>query len=192
MAYTLVIDSGHGGPDNGASAKHGSLLYKEKDLAWKISTLVRQRSNDNMKVLIVPHGAGFDSPNKNRFNNRVKWAKEHDPDLFLSIHLNAFSSVSTGVEGWFRTSDEVRSNPWSTLISKRVSTVLGLRYRGSFKDSSNRHKSLGILKGHSCPSALLETCFISNPNDVKKLITNIDRVAETIFNTSYEFIRRSA
>lgn len=192
MAYTLVIDSGHGGPDSGATAKHGSLVYKEKDLAWKLATTIRSLSNDKMKVVIVPHGQGFDSPDRSRFINRVKWAKAQKPDLFLSVHLNSFSPAATGVESWFKKTDEKRSSPWAVLVAKRVSAVLGLRYRGAFNDKANRHGSLGILTGHTCASALLETCFVSNKNDVQKLIENLDKVAEAIFHAAYEFIEQSA
>ena len=84
--HLVVVDAGHGGPDNGMSGPIGSShpLY-EKDItlavARKVAAALRSRGIDvimtrTRDTLIA-------------LSDRGKIANEHHGDLFLSIHVNA-------------------------------------------------------------------------------------------------------
>jgi N-acetylmuramoyl-L-alanine amidase len=84
--HLVVVDAGHGGPDNGMSGPIGSshLIY-EKDItlavARKVSAALRSRGIDvimtrTRDTLIA-------------LSDRGKIANDHHGDLFLSIHVNA-------------------------------------------------------------------------------------------------------
>jgi N-acetylmuramoyl-L-alanine amidase len=84
--HLVVVDAGHGGPDNGMSGPIGSShpIY-EKDITLAVAR----------KVASALHSRGIDViMTRTRdtliaLSDRGKIANEHHGDLFLSIHVNA-------------------------------------------------------------------------------------------------------
>lgn len=80
---TIVIDPGHGGIDPGAIGHHG---LEEKDVALDIARRLRDKlvAAGSYRVLMTR-----EDDRKVRLKERVAFAKQHQADLFISIHINS-------------------------------------------------------------------------------------------------------
>ena len=222
---TVVIDAGHGGHDPGASGK----VEKEKNIALAIALTVGQYIEENMpdvKVIYTRKEDVFVDLWK-----RAEIANNAEADLFISIHVNAHTSISaygtlTLVLGQHRADENfdvaVRENsvilleedyetiyegfnPESTesyimfsLMQKtyfRQSIEFGdyvqdqFRERAQRRDLGVREQGLLVLAQTSMPGVLIETGFISNPQEEKYLITDYgqDIIASAIYRGFREY-----
>ena len=84
----IAIDPGHGGRDPGAIGRKGT---REKDitlaLAKKLKVLVNK--TPGFKAVLTREGDQYMA-----LRNRVKKAREHRADLFLSLHTDSFRNPS--------------------------------------------------------------------------------------------------
>lgn len=80
--FTVVIDPGHGGADGGAAGPGGTV---EKDLTLTFSKELRDRllADGRYNVFMTRETDKF-----LRLDDRVRIAREHDADLFISIHAD--------------------------------------------------------------------------------------------------------
>ena len=79
---TIAIDAGHGGTNIGASGVASDVLEKDYTLlfAKELQKILRKQK---VKVLMVRE---TDTTIENK--DRVVWAQQNNPDLFISFHLN--------------------------------------------------------------------------------------------------------
>lgn len=89
LTFTVVIDAGHGGHDNGCKA-HSKV---EKEVALELALLTGQLIKDDYPDFNVVYTRQTDVfiP----LNDRIKIANDLDADLFVSIHCNSVSKKST-------------------------------------------------------------------------------------------------
>jgi len=201
-AVVVAIDAGHGGKDQGAHGPAGTLeknvtLAVARDLAAEIN---RQ---PGMKAVLTRDSDTF-IPLKRRY----EIAREHNADLFVSIHADSFTSDDArgssvwvlsprgktsmaarwladgqnrsdligGIslddkddglakvlldlqQGWaIQASDEVAGNVLRALAK------LGPTHRGHVERAN-----FVVLRSPDVPSILVETAFISNPTEERKL-----------------------
>ncbi|MGH8514371.1 MAG: N-acetylmuramoyl-L-alanine amidase, partial [Gammaproteobacteria bacterium] len=80
----IAIDAGHGGEDPGAIGKRGA---REKQVVLAIARKLSHRVNNErgMRAVLIRDGDYFIS-----LRNRIKRARQHKADLFVSIHADAF------------------------------------------------------------------------------------------------------
>src|SRR5687768_8445908 len=96
----VVLDPGHGGKQEGAASPSG---MKEKTLALALAVKVKAALEKTLKVrvkLTREKDAVLD------LNDRVKWANDQKPDLFVSIHANSMPTrkqrlKTEGIETYF-------------------------------------------------------------------------------------------
>ncbi|PWU73828.1 N-acetylmuramoyl-L-alanine amidase [Ochrobactrum sp. POC9] len=83
--FTVMIDPGHGGIDSGAESLSG---IKEKDLTLAFGQELRDRlaQDKNIKVLMTRDDDTF-----LRLSERVRIARQHEADLFISIHADTIN-----------------------------------------------------------------------------------------------------
>ena len=198
----VAIDAGHGGKDQGAHGPGGTLeknvtLAVARDLAAQIN---RQ---PGMKAVLT-RDSDFYIPLKQRY----QIAREHNADLFVSIHADAFTNDDArGSSVWVlsprgKTSEAAR---WladrenradliggTTLDDKddSLAKVLldlqqGWAMQASDVVAGNVLKALAqlgpthrgyveranfvVLRSPDVPSILVETAFISNPAEERRL-----------------------
>jgi N-acetylmuramoyl-L-alanine amidase len=102
-AWTVVLDPGHGGVQDGARSPRGD---KEKDLTLQISRRVKRRLEAlGARVLLTRSGDQLVP-----LVNRAAVANGVQADAFVSIHLNSMPTaearrVSSGVETYFMSAD---------------------------------------------------------------------------------------
>lgn len=146
----IVIDPGHGGADPGALGP-GKVKEKEVNLHLAIAlqkALVAKRFNVlltrsvDSEVYLAP---------------RLGLIDRHQADLFVSLHANSHVTPdSMGVETYWR---EALSQPLAHSVQKHVTTLLKRPDRGV------KQERLYVIRHPRVPSILLETGFISNPQE---------------------------
>lgn len=155
----IVIDAGHGGHDNGATFTN----WNEKDIVEQISKKIFEQ-NDPSKVEIV---LLRDTDNYISLTDRVNRINELNPDLVISLHINANSQKDTsGVEAFV---SEKNSN--HKEAKEQAEKLLNAIANDNLKSRGVKPANMIILKNSNCPSVILELGFISNEND-RKYITS--------------------
>ena len=198
----VALDPGHGGEDPGAVGPGGT---REKDVVLQIAHRLRDRINQqpNMRAYLT-RDADFFVP----LHVRVQKARRVQPDLFISIHADAFFTDRPQGASVFALSDKGASSSaarWladkensadlvgginarakdvqvqkalldmSTTAQINDSLKLGSAMLGEIGSVGKLHKarveqaSFAVLKAPDIPSVLVETAFISNPDEEAKL-----------------------
>lgn len=92
----VCLDAGHGGQDHGKTGQNGLL---EKDVNLQLVRAIRMRLEDELGVEVV---LTRDDDRLLSLTRRTEIANEHDADLFISVHCNAwFSKRTGGFEAYF-------------------------------------------------------------------------------------------
>lgn len=163
-----IIDMGHTLQGTGSGAIG---IKSETDL----NRLVGNRLIDMLKSkghTVV--NATVDKSNQNLVD-RVKIANQHkDADLFLSLHLNAFSNPdANGVE----TFSYISSSEATRAIVRRIQNELVSSI--GWKDRGCKTADYYVLKHTTAPSILVELGFCTNKGDMDKF--NVELVAKALF-----------
>lgn len=171
---TIVLDSGHGGVDSGAT---GNGL-KEKDYTLLISQYLYDRFNE----LGVPVKLTRDSDETLTPNERVdrilnSFGNSSDV-LVISSHLNAGGSEGSEVIYALRNSDELANN-----ILNEIS-LSGFPVRKTYQrrlpsDSSKDYYFIHRNTGNTEP-IIIEYGFIDNSKDAKRIKENYKKYAEAV------------
>lgn len=152
----IAVDAGHGGTNSGAVGPTGS---SEKALALAVSLkLQKVLEQQGAKVIMTRTSEKF-------FDNkeRILFYRDSTPDLLISIHLNSAADPIrvSGTSTFYR---YIGFRNLSRTIYKRM-LELGLKEYGN-TGSFNFMLNSPI----EYPNALVETLFISNPEDEMKIL----------------------
>lgn len=160
----ICLDPGHGGSDPGAVNRAVGL--QEKNLTLDIS--------NRLKTLLIKEGwtvvmtrttdrdvsyAG--SRDYEELGARTRIANDLKADIFVSIHINA--STNTKANGvatfWYKWQDKD--------LAEMIQS--GLAFATNRRNIGIRRERFFLLRASQMPAALVEICFISNPEDAKML-----------------------
>ena len=157
----IFVDGGHGGPDPGAIGKHS----KEKDNVLKVAK--------RLKTLLESHGHTVRLSRSTdvflTLSERAKLANDWGADYFVSLHDNAATSSATGFETF------IHNGPVSSLqnaIHDAILKGIGIRDRGK------KRANFAVLRETKMPAVLIEYAFISNTNDERILIDEVEKLAQ--------------
>jgi N-acetylmuramoyl-L-alanine amidase len=175
---TIVIDPGHGGRDVGAIGPTG---FQEKtanlNVALKVAELLRQKG---ARVILTRSGDTEPS-----LEERTGLANRERAHLFVSIHMNAFTDPGIGGTTTYYLSSEgveravqdkkvpvqqeesrrLESSKLASCVQSALVRNLGLENKGV------REANFAVLRTSQMPAILVETAFISNPNEEKMMKT---------------------
>lgn len=198
----IAIDAGHGGEDPGARGPKGTL---EKTVVLKLAKELAKMIDKErgMRAVMIREGDYF-----LRLRKRIKKARSHEADMFVSIHADAFSDPSVHGSSVYILSRKGASSEHARWLAEREnasdliggvslddkddvlkSVLLDLsqtasleasidvaeRVFSSLKRIGKTHKKrigaagFAVLKSPDIPSILVETAYISNPQEEKKL-----------------------
>lgn len=199
----VAIDAGHGGEDPGALGPAG---LREKDVVIAIAKDVYRRleATPGYKPVMVRNSDYYVS-----LRDRTKLARQHNADLFVSIHADAFKDArANGASVWVISDRGATSEVGRWLAQKEnsvdaiggvvslgdkdevlASVLLDMSMtfsmEGSRQVADRVHKNISkfarmhkpfveqagfvVLKSPGIPSILVETGFISNPDEARKL-----------------------
>ncbi|AXI00374.1 N-acetylmuramoyl-L-alanine amidase [Sporosarcina sp. PTS2304] len=172
----IMIDPGHGGEDGGASAE--SIVEKDitlnishevrKILEKKGATVLMTREKEGDAVAEHAPSEQFHSNRSRKFADlklRESMAIEENPDLFISIHVNAIPE-----ERW--RGAQVFYHPYGHPAGKLLATSIQDEMRGQLKNTDREAMKITgvyLLKKVPVPAVLVETGFLSNPEERKLL-----------------------
>ncbi|ARD48091.1 N-acetylmuramoyl-L-alanine amidase [Sporosarcina sp. P37] len=172
----ILIDPGHGGEDGGASA--GEII--EKDITLNISHEVRkllekkgatvQMTREKEGDAVAEHAPSesFGSLRSRKFADlklRESMAIESKPDMFISVHVNAIPE-----ERW--RGAQVFYHPGGHPDGKQLATSIQDELRDQLKNTEREAMKITgvyLLKKVPVPAVLVETGFLSNPEERKLL-----------------------
>lgn len=182
IGITVVIDPGHGGVDPGSVGKVSKV--KESELNLKISLKLAKMlksvgiapvlTRSNANGLYGLYSKGY---KKRDMEKRKEIIKSSNPDMVVSIHMNAYPrSALRGAQVFYDAGSEI-SRDFAQSIQDQFAYML---------PASDKGISTGdyfMLKCTNSPSIICECGFLSNAED-EKLLNSDDyqeKIAYSIF-----------
>lgn len=183
----IVIDAGHGVPDEGAQSSRGTTEAETNlKIALKLQTLLEQ-SGSTVILTRSDENAIYDLDSKtlkqkkiSDIHNRVKIGNESAADLFISIHLNKIPQEQYW--GWQCFYKE--GNEQSQKLAKSLQENLNEAIQKENKRVAMKLENVYIMKHVEIPISIVECGFLSNPEEEKQLLDDgyQDRLAWGIYN----------
>lgn len=157
MIKRIILAAGHGGGDSGAVGQGTTEAAECIQIVNRAAE--KLRADGQVEVVVVPHELNL--------VDEIQWVNNRYKNLedgyALEVHKNATVNAH-GIEGWYYAND-AQSASFMDTISRAVANASGLRYRGNFPDSQNRHGSLGWVRETNPWAGLLECGFVSDGGD---------------------------
>ncbi len=168
---TIMLDPGHGGPNNPGCCYGG---YEERHIALSVALKTRDKLQSMGYTVIMTR----DDDSAIGLYERSDKANNTGADLFVSIHMNALENNTTynGIETWYNENKE-QSQRLAQLIQDEASRATGARNLGIISDNG-----LVVIRETNMPSCLLECGYMSNESERNRLITDAyqDKLADAI------------
>lgn len=186
---TLVIDPGHGGTDPG-NLNSKAEFKQEKDLtlaiAKKFGNYVDMYLGHKVKIIYTRTKDEFIA-----LEDRIKLANDKNANYFISIHCNASDNpLVHGTETHIHNLNSKTSLKLAHKIENQFKYRAARNSRG-VKQKSDRLMNLMVLKYSKMPAVLVETGFMTNPDE--EVFLNSDRgqdlIASAIFRSFRDFIK---
>lgn len=189
---TIVIDAGHGVPDEGAESSNGTTEAETNlKIALKLQNLLEQ-SGCSVILTRSDENSIYDLDAKtlkqkkiSDIRNRVKIGNEASADIFVSIHLNKIPQQQYyGWQCFYRPNNES-----SIKLAKRLQENLNKAIQKENKRVAMKLDTVYIMKHVEIPISIVECGFLSNPEEEKQLLddTYQNKLAWGIFNGIQEY-----
>jgi len=152
----IAIDAGHGGTNLGASGTSSGVLEKNYTLLFA-KELQKILKKQKVKVLMVRE---TDTTIDNK--DRVLWAQQNNPDLFISFHLNSSGrNYVRGVSTYYK---HIGYRSFTQSLLKRLLEIKDLKEFGNIGSFN-----FTPIQPTDYPSCLVEVAFLSNTEDEKMI-----------------------
>lgn len=194
---TIIIDAGHGGFDGGAVAGDGTV---EKNINLNIAlSLEKMLKNSGFDVIMTRQtdtstednsNDKIPSKKKSDLKNRLLLMKKYEDAVFVSIHLNKFTTSAARGSQIFYSSNNGDSKILGDLIQNSiVSKIQKDNKRVNKKATSSTY----ILYNATVPAVLVECGFLSNKAELEQLKTEEyqNKMAFCIFCGILDYINES-
>ncbi|MCI8700346.1 MAG: N-acetylmuramoyl-L-alanine amidase [Clostridia bacterium] len=184
---TVVIDAGHGIPDEGAESSKGTTEAQTNlAIALKLQNLLEQ-SGCTVILTRSDENAIYDIDSKtlkekkiSDIRNRVKIGNESSADIFVSIHLNKIPQQQYyGWQTFYKEGSEE---------GKKLATSIQDNLNEAIQKENHRvaHtiENIYIVKHVEIPITIVECGFLSNQEEEKQLLEDNyqNRLAWGIYN----------
>lgn len=170
---TIVIDAGHGKPDEGAQSNNGTTEAETNlKIALKLQNLLEQ-SGSSVILTRSDENAIYDLDTKtlkqkkiSDIHNRVKIGNESSADIFVSIHLNKIPQQQ--YDGWqtFYNAQSEDGQRLAVSIQNNLNEAIQRENNRVAKSIDNIY----IVKHVEIPMTIVECGFLSNPEEEKLLL----------------------
>ena len=156
----IIIDPGHGGKDTGAI---GINKLKEKEvvlnIAKEIIKLNRTLLNNEFDIYLTRYTDTLIS-----LSDRTRLATALKTDIFISLHCNASSMNSSGIEVYVHNSKKPNTN---TSIELGTSIINQSTQKLGFKKRGIKFNNFQVLREMipEIPAVLVEMGFITNHDE---------------------------
>ena len=172
----IVIDPGHGGSDAGAQRADLTEKTINLDISTRLRSILIARGwqVQMTRTSDVDVYAANDSAH-DELQARVDIANKAGARAFVSVHTNSFSnSGPSGTTTYYYKSADL---PFANAVHRRLlSEGLGTKDDGVIKNN------FYVVVHTSMPAILIETAFLSNPDDLQMLHSPafLQKVAQAI------------
>ena len=189
---TIILDAGHGTPDEGAESSDGTTEAKTNlKITLKLQKLLEQsgcevlltRSDDN--AIYNLDSKTLREKKVSDIKNRVKIGNESSADCFVSVHLNKIpQSQYYGWQCFYNTKNEK-----SVDLAKSIQESLNESIEKENNRVAMKLDSVYIMKNVEIPISIVECGFLSNPEEEKQLLEDSyqERLAWGIYNGIMEY-----
>ena len=168
----VILDAGHGKPDEGASSNLGTT---EESINLKITKKVQNLLEQSGSTVILTRSDenGIYDQDENSLRNkkvsdiknRVKIGNESSADIFVSIHLNKIEqSQYYGWQTFFKTNNEQ-----SKKLAQNIQQSLNESIQKENKRESLKISGKYIIDHVEISISIVECGFLSNPEEEKLL-----------------------
>lgn len=186
LGKVIILDSGHGGVDAGATS--GKIIEKdlnlilakklEKELVSRGATVYLTREDDkDLSTTTV-------NRKRSDLYNRAKYINDISPDMYISIHLNSVTNKTwKGLQVFYTTKNKENKLIAETITNHLKENMSNIR-------EIKKDNTYYMYKYIKSPGVLIEAGFISNPNEnyllrkeeyQNKLVTLIEEGVEIYF-----------
>ena len=189
---TIVIDAGHGVPDEGAQSSNGTTEAETNlKIALKLQNLLEQ-SGSSVVLTRSDENAIYDIDTKtlrqkkiSDIKNRVKIGNESQADIFVSIHLNKIpQSQYDGWQTFYKEGCEEGKK-----LAESIQTNLNEAIQRENNRVAKTIDNVYIIKHVEIPTTIVECGFLSNPEEEKMLLEDgyQNKLAWGIYNGIIDF-----
>lgn len=169
----VILDAGHGGFDGGAVALDGTV---EKDINLKIALTLKSFLKQGGFDVIMTRESDSSTDNvesdkiavrkKSDLKNRLELMHEHPEAVFVSIHLNKFTTSAANGSQVFYSPAREESKILGEYIQSAVVRLLQPENKRVNKQATS---STYLLYNAEIPAVLVECGFLSNSAELKRL-----------------------
>lgn len=173
ITKTIIIDAGHGGFDGGASAADGTV---EKDINLQIAlkTAYILRLNGFEVIMTRDSDTGTEDDEseaiakrkKSDLSNRLQMMKDYPDAIYVSIHLNKFTTSAANGAQVFYTKNYKEARDLAQSVQQSIVTLIQPENTRVVKQGTD---STYLLKNAAVPTIIVECGFLSNKSELEKL-----------------------
>lgn len=174
----ILLISGHGAGDPGAMATINGTSYEEANETRRVTAALQKALKGVCNVTVYPTSRNAYKDHKNGVLTSVAGFSKYD--YVLEIHFNAFQQSGSdgktkGVECYVTSAES--GTTVETKICKNISAAAGLTNRGVKRYNWS---VINAARRAGVSSALLEVCFIDDPDDMKAYNKNFQKIIDGI------------
>lgn len=169
----IILDAGHGGFDGGAVAPDGTV---EKDINLKIALTLKEFLKQGGFQVIMTRESDVSTDDvetdkiatrkKSDLKNRLGLMKDNPRAVFVSIHLNKFTTSAANGSQVFYSAGHKESKVLGDCIQKSIVKHLQPENTRVNKQATS---STYLLYNATVPAVLVECGFLSNSAELKRL-----------------------
>ncbi|MBQ8203473.1 MAG: N-acetylmuramoyl-L-alanine amidase [Clostridia bacterium] len=169
---TVILDAGHGGFDGGAVAGDGTV---EKDINLAICKKCESmlRFNGFNVIMTRTDDTGTEDVEgsiakrkKSDMQNRLNLMKENTDAIFVSVHLNKFTtSAARGAQVFYTPNFDAAVDLGESIQS----SIVNLLQPDNTRVIKMGNSSTYLLKNATVPAVIVECGFLSNSQDLANL-----------------------
>lgn len=169
----VLANSPHGGFDGGAVASDGTV---EKDINLKIALTLKDFLKQSGFQVIMTRESDVSTDDvetdkiatrkKSDLKNRLGLMKDNPNAVFVSIHLNKFTTSAANGSQVFYSAEHVESKVLGDCIQKSIVKLLQPENTRVNKQATS---STYLLYNATVPAVLVECGFLSNSAELKRL-----------------------
>ena len=170
-----MANSAHGGFDGGAVAGDGTV---EKDINLAICKKIKVHLEFNGYEVVMTRSEDTGTENvkgsitkrkKNDMQNRLNMMKENADAIFVSVHLNKFTtSAARGAQVFYTPNFDTAESLGESIQSSIISLLQPENTRVIKRGMSSTY----LLKNATVPAVIVECGFLSNSIDLANLKTD--------------------
>lgn len=167
----IFLSAGHNSKSITVKQDPGAIGngYKEGDLTIEFRDLVAHE----LDLLGIKYIKDSDDESLQQYVNRINTG---DGSVVLEYHLDAGPETATGTTSLVEIDSDRLDKAFAKELSDTTASILGIKNRGVKSEADTRHKRLALMRENGI-ICLHELCFITNIDDLKKLLAKKKELA---------------